>query len=101
MYFLLSSTQDVLAELQIPCHIVNAGRRVLVVQYSFSKAIRSYTTERQGLLTKCTSIDGSMAKKLLDHGYKQLSRFKMWCPVKVCTVSMTLIEHYLLLLCIK
>ncbi|XP_064400448.1 adenylate kinase 9-like [Halichondria panicea] len=75
--------QDVLTELQIPCHMINAGRRIPVVQYSFSKAICPYTAERQGLLSKCTSIDGNMAKKLLDQGYKQLSKFKMWCPVKL------------------
>ncbi len=73
--------------------MVNAGRRIPVVQYSFSKAICPYTAERQGLLSKCTSIDGNMAKKLLDQGYKQLSKFKMWCPVKVRVMYTVLRSH--------
>ena len=62
---------------------MNAGRTISVVQYSFFKAIHPYTVDRQGLLSKCTRIDGDMAKKLLNHGYKQLSKFKTWCPVEV------------------
>ena len=71
-------------ELQIPYHSVNASRSISVVTYSFNKAIQPYTVDRQGLLSKCTAVTGEMAKKLLDHGYKQLSKFKRWCPVKVC-----------------
>lgn len=85
VYVLYTLLQDVLSELQTPCHTVGASRRIPVVQYSFSKAIRPYTAERQGLLSKCTAINGDMAKKLLDHGYKHLSKFKNWCPVEVCT----------------
>ena len=77
--------QDVLSELQIPYHTVSASRRVPVVQYSLGKSLHRYTTDRSGLLAKCTAIDRDTAKKLLDHGYKQLSKFKRWCPVKVST----------------
>ena len=87
------SHQDILSELLIPYHTVNAGRRVPVVEYSMSKSLHRYTTDRQGLLSKCTAIDGDTAKKLLDHGYKQLSKFKRWCPVKVSTDSCVLCHH--------
>ena len=78
-----SPPQDVLTELQIPYHTVGASRKVEVVQYSLGKALLCYTRDRQGLLSKCTAINADMAKRLLDHGYKQLSTFKRWCPVKV------------------
>ena len=70
-------------ELQIPHHAINARHQIPVVVYSLKKALRPYTVDRGGLLAKCTPINGEMAKKLLDHGYKQLSNFKTWCPVKV------------------
>ena len=71
------------SELQVPCHVVSAGRRIPIVEYSLLKALGPVTRDRQGLLTKCTPVDPGMAKKLLDHGYKQLSKFKRWCPVEV------------------
>ena len=78
------SLQDVLSELQITCHTIPAGRNVDVVLYSLEKSLSRYFINRNGLLSKCTPIDFPTAKKLLDHGYKQLSRFGYWCPVKVC-----------------
>ena len=63
--------------------MVNAKRQIPVVGYSLRKVLHPYTTDRGGLVTKCTPIDGDTAKKLFDHGYKQLSNFTTWCPVKV------------------
>ena len=76
--------------------VVNAARRVPVVEYSLNKTLTHFTSDRAGLLSKCTAIDLEMAKKLLDHGYKQLSKFKRWCPVEVCGVYITDIKalHY-------
>ena len=76
--------QDTFAELQIPCTVINASRKVPVVEFSMKKALKQFTTDRAGLLRKCTPIDLAMAKKLLDHGYKQTSKFKKWCPIEVC-----------------
>ena len=80
--------QDTFAELQIPCTVVNASRKIPVVEYSLKKVLAPYTIHRTGLLSKCTPIDLDMAKKLLDHGYKKMSKFKRWCPVEVhtCTI---------------
>jgi len=86
IYLFLTCTlynQETFAELQIPFQVVNAAQRIPVVEYSLNKALSPFTSDRQGLLTKCTPIDLEMAKKLLDHGYKQLSKFKRWCPVEV------------------
>lgn len=89
-----------MVELQIPHHIVNARRKVPVVSYSLKRALQPYTIDRGGLLTKTTPIDGEIAKILLDHGYKQLSNFKTWCPVKVkCfTRSCSVVFDFLLAL---
>ena len=73
-----------LAEQQIPVHSVAAGRRKHVVLYSVEKVMKRYCQDRAGLLTKCTNIDHYIAKQLLDHGYKQLSHMRLWCPVQVC-----------------
>ena len=63
--------------------MVEAGRKVAVVMYSLCHALSRYTTERNGMLVKCTPITGEVAKKLLVSGYKLSSRFHKWCPVKV------------------
>ena len=85
--------QDTFAELQIPCVMVNASRRIPVVEYSLKKALDPLTTDRAGLLRKCTPVDMDMAKKLLDHGYKEISAFKRWCPVEVNTYWYSLYLH--------
>ena len=67
--------------------MVNARRRIPVVSYSLEKVLWPYSGDRDGLLAKTTPINGEIAKKLLDHGYKQLSKFKTWCPVKVQNIG--------------
>ena len=88
-------SQEVFTELQVPCYSVNGCRRPSVVKFSVEKCIRPYTVDRQGLLTKCTPINADIAKKLLDYGYKQLSPFKKWCPVKVMLIIMFVIYNKL------
>ena len=75
--------------------MINAGRTIPVVEYSLKKALANFTTYRAGLLSKCTQIDADMAKKLLDHGYKQLSKFKRWCPVEVHCIYMYVMYMYI------
>ena len=73
--------------MQVPCYSINGCRKPAVVKYSVEKCLVRYTANRQGLLTKCTPINENVAKKLLDNGYKHLSPFKKWCPIKVCTMN--------------
>ena len=75
--------QEVFSELQVPCHSINGSRKPGIVKFSVEKYLLPYTCNRQGLLTKCTPVNADIAKKLLNHGYKYLSPFKKWCPVKV------------------
>ena len=81
--FALIIIQEVLAELQIPFHAIQGTKKPSIVQYCVQKALYRFLFNREGLLTKCTIIDKPVAKKLIDHGYKQLSKFGYWCPVKV------------------
>lgn len=89
--------QDVFTELQVAYSSINGCRKSSVVKFCVEKSLLPYTTNRQGLLTKCTPINAEIAKKLLDQGYKHLSPFKKWCPVKVsvciiyvCTIDIAL-----------
>ena len=63
-----------------------------VVEFSLKKALKHFTKDRAGLLTKCTPIDLDMAKKLVDHGYRQSSKFKKWCPIEV-NVQVLYVSH--------
>ena len=38
---------------------------------------------RDGLFDRCVSIDTMVAQRMLAQGYKFLSKFGKWCPVKV------------------
>lgn len=83
------TVQEVFTELLIPTHSVGAGRREHVVLFSILKTLKGYCSQRSGILSKCTPIGHSTAKALLDHGYKQLSCVKYWCPVQVANVIPT------------
>lgn len=87
----LSSLKDVFSELMIDHKIVEAGQKPAIVMYSMHHTLSRYTTERNGILVKCTSITGEEAKKLLVSGYKLASRFHKWCPVKMYEEGQTVL----------
>jgi len=60
------------------------------------KALRPFLEDRAGLLTKSIPINMSIARGLLNHGYKQYSKFGRWCPVKVGVIITDLHETGLL-----
>lgn len=93
---MITVLQEVLTELQIPCHFVSADRKIPVVAYSLEKALSRYFKDREGLLTKSSPVDPLTAKILLDHGYKQLSRFGYWCPIKVSITRPCIDSGYLI-----
>lgn len=80
---LISLLQEVFTDLLIPCHAVNACRKPSVVKFTVENFLLPFTENREGLLTKCIPVNANIAKKLLDNGYKYLSPFKKWCPVKL------------------
>ena len=67
----------------IPNYTVNGGRKLHVVKYSLRKVLKPYVEDRESLLVKCTPITINIAKGLVNHGYKLMSKFGRWCPVKV------------------
>ena len=72
-----------MTQLLIPNYTVNGGRKLHVVKYSLRKVLKPYIEDRESLLVKCTPITMNIAKNLLNNGYKQMSKFGRWCPVKV------------------
>ena len=86
------SFQEVFVDLQIPFHTIDAFKKPPVVKFLVEKCLLPFTENRNGLLTKCTPVNADIAKTLLDNGYKYLSPFKKWCPVKVTFVSVLFID---------
>ena len=75
--------QESLQDITIPLIEIEAGRKVHIVQYLLLKTLKAQVTHRENLFNRCQPINGVLAKKLLNQGYKLPSRFGRWCPVKV------------------
>jgi len=67
----------------IPRLFVPAGRKPHIVQYLLNKRLHSIVRQRYSMFERVYSVTAVMANKLLDCGYKLLSRFGRWCPVAV------------------
>jgi len=68
----------------IPRLTVPAGRKPHIVQYLINKKLHTIVQQRYSMFERVYSLTVNMANKLLDSGYKLLSRFGYWCPVTVC-----------------
>jgi len=75
--------QEKLEELMIPRLVVPAGRKPHIVQYLINKKLHPIVRQRHSMFERVYSVSVNMANKLLDSGYKLLSRFGRWCPVAV------------------
>ena len=67
----------------IPHLAITAGRKPHIVQYLINKKLHAVVQQRYSMFERIYSLSVNMAKKLLDSGYKLLSRFGRWCPVAV------------------
>jgi len=76
--------QERLEEILIPRLVVPAGRKPHIVQYLISKKLHAIVRQRYSMFERVYSVNVHIANKLLDAGYKLLSRFGRWCPVVVC-----------------
>jgi len=65
---------------------VAAGRKPHIVQYLINKRLQAIVQQRYSMFERVYSVNITMANKLLDSGYKLLSRFGRWCPVAVCPI---------------
>ena len=71
----------------IPRLAVPAGRKPHIVQYLIKKRLQAIVQQRYSMFERVYGLTVNMANKLLDSGYKLLSRFGRWCPVAVCPSS--------------
>ena len=70
-------------EQQIPRFTIDGNRKPTIVNYTIKKKLQKYIEFRQSLFERVYPIKFKVANKLIDFGYKHLSRFGRWCPVKV------------------
>jgi adenylate/nucleoside-diphosphate kinase len=67
----------------IPRYTIEANRKPNIVRYLIKKRLTRFTETRQSLLERVYPVKLKVANKLIDFGFKQLSRFGRWCPVKL------------------
>ncbi len=70
-------------EVQIPRFKVDGTRKPEIVRFLIKKSLTRFIDYRQSLIERVYKTNFKLASKLIDFGYKQLSRFGRWCPVKV------------------
>ena len=75
--------QDTMEELLIPKLDVDSTRKPHIVRYLMNKKLKSVIEARQSIFERVYPISENLARKMLQTGYKQPSRFGRWCPVKV------------------
>lgn len=75
--------QEALEEILIPKYEIDGGRKPHIVRYLLSKKLKPFVEYRHSLFERVYPISEKLAKKMLQSGYKQPSRFGRWCPVKV------------------
>lgn len=79
----IENVLETLDDLTIPRIDVEAGRKPHITQYVLMKTLKQQVQFRSSLFDRCQSITSSLAKKLLNSGYKLPSRFGRWCPVRL------------------
>ena len=79
----IESVKENLQEAQIPRFNVVGNRKQTIVRYLIEKKLQRFVDFRQSLLERVYPIKIKMANKLIDFGFKHLSRFGRWCPVKL------------------
>ncbi|XP_047128980.1 adenylate kinase 9 isoform X1 [Hydra vulgaris] len=62
---------------------VDSSRKPQIVQYCLTKLLKKHLLCRNCFFDKCQILKPTVAKNLLKQGYKKLSRFGKWCPVKL------------------
>ncbi|XP_066533319.1 adenylate kinase 9 [Hoplias malabaricus] len=73
---------ELIAELQIPRLIINAGRKPHIVRYQLLQKVQPLVENREALFQQCRLINYGVARKLLHSSYKFYSTFGCWDPVR-------------------
>ncbi|CAF0775596.1 unnamed protein product [Brachionus calyciflorus] len=79
----LDVTKDALQEVLIPRFTVDSNRKPNIVSFLIKKRLKRFIDNRQSLFERVYPIKLRIANKLIDFGYKRLSRFGRWCPIKL------------------
>ncbi|XP_005914603.1 adenylate kinase 9 [Haplochromis burtoni] len=79
----LSSVMELLGEHNIPRMVINASRKLRIVQCQLLKKIKPLLTNRESLFQKCHPIPYSLACKLLLSSFKFFSAFGFLDPIKL------------------
>lgn len=80
---LIDLAKEPMTEAQLPRFKIDGNRRIKIVEYLLRKKLVRFIENRDSLFERVYSVKPKTAQKLLDFGYKQLSRFSRWCPVKL------------------
>ena len=67
----------------MPRIIVDAGRKATIVRYTLTKKLKSIVHTRHSIFERIYPISEKLANRMIHMGYKQMSRFGRWCPVRV------------------
>jgi adenylate/nucleoside-diphosphate kinase len=62
---------------------IDGTRKPHIISYMMSKKLRKYVQARHSMFERIYPISEAMARRMLQTGYKQPSRFGRWCPVRV------------------
>lgn len=80
---LIDSAKEPLQEAMIPRFKIDGNRRQKIVEHLLLKKLTRFVENRDSLLERTYVLKTRVANKLIDFGYKHLSRFGRWCPVKL------------------
>lgn len=79
----IEQIKDQFKEVLLPCYTIDGARKEKIVTYLINKKLERFIDNREALFERCYVVKNSIAKRLLDFGYKKLSRFGRWCPVRL------------------
>jgi len=79
----MENIHEVLQDIAVPIIEIDASRQFHITQYLISKTLNSQVINRSSLFDRCHTITPALSKRLLNQGYKFISRFGRWCPVQL------------------
>ncbi|XP_041351641.1 adenylate kinase 9-like isoform X3 [Gigantopelta aegis] len=79
----LEMVQETLEELFIPRLEIDGSRKPHIIRYTMTKKLKRFVEYRPSIFERVYPVSEKVAKRMLQAGYKQPSRFGRWCPVKL------------------
>ncbi|XP_035880458.1 adenylate kinase 9 [Phyllostomus discolor] len=79
----LQAIQNEFDRFLIPVILINASRKIHIVQYMLNTKLKPLVENRASIFEKCYPISSRLAQKMLSFTYKYISTFGYWDPVKL------------------